>query len=64
MLHVTNPGISIILQHLDFADFRGLNMPMWLRHVHRSTSINKCKKLKCYGFEIRTSYQYYPITKE
>ena len=43
MLHVTNPRISIILQHLDFADFRVLNMPMWLRHVHRSTPINKRK---------------------
>ena len=43
MLYVTNPGISIILPHLDFADFRVLNMPMWLRHVHRSTPINKRK---------------------
>ena len=43
MLHVTDPGISIILQHLDFADFRELNMPMWLRNVQRSTPISKCK---------------------
>ena len=34
MLHVTNPGMSIILQHLDSADFRELNMSMWLCHVH------------------------------
>ena len=60
MLHVANPGISIILQHLDFADFRGLNMPICLRHVQKLVNA----KLKCYGREIRISYQYYPITKE
>ena len=42
MMHLTNPGVSIILQHLDFAVIRALNMPMWLRHEHNSTPIKKC----------------------
>ena len=39
MMRLTNPGVSIILQHLDFAVIRALNMPMCLRYEHNSTPL-------------------------